>query len=220
MKLLLAEDDPMIGSAVEQGLHHAGYAVDWARDGNSAELALRTGTYALLLLDLGLSGQDGLTLLKKMRERGNSTPVLIITARTAVSDRISGLNFGADDYLAKPFDLDELIARIRAVIRRHSGHAQSELRLGELLLDPLKREVRLEQRVVDLSSREFALLEALLENPGAVLTTEKLEDRLYGWGEEIASNAIEVHVHRLRKKLGQAWIRNIRGVGYKLVQPE
>ncbi len=220
MKLLLAEDDPMIGRAVEQGLHHAGFTVDWARDGNSAELALRTGTYALLLLDLGLSGQDGLTLLKKMRDRGNSTPVLIITARAAVSDRISGLNFGADDYLAKPFDLDELIARIRAVIRRHSGHAQSALRLGELLLDPLTREVSLGGRIVDLSSREFALLEALLENPGAVQTTEKLEDRLYGWGDEVASNAIEVHVHRLRKKLGQTWIRNVRGVGYKLVKPE
>ena len=220
MRLLLAEDDPMIGSAVEQGLRNAGYAVDWVRDGDSAELALRHGSYALLALDLGLARQDGLTLLKKMRGAGNSTPVLIITARAAVSDRIMGLNLGADDYLPKPFDLDELVARIHALIRRHAGRAQPELRLGALQLDPLAREVRLDDQGVDLSSREFALLEALFEKPGAVLTTEQLEDRLYGWGDEVASNAIEVHVHKLRKKIGADWIKNVRGVGYKLVEAQ
>ena len=220
MRLLLAEDDPMIGSAVEQGLRNAGYTVDWVRDGDSAELALSTGSYALLALDLGLARQDGLTLLKKMRGAGNSTPVLIITARAAVSDRIMGLNLGADDYLPKPFDLDELVARIHALIRRRAGRAQPELRLGALQLDPLAREVRLDDQVVELSSREFALLEALFEKPGAVLTTEQLEDRLYGWGDEVASNAIEVHVHKLRKKIGADWIKNVRGVGYKLVEAQ
>jgi len=215
----LAEDDPMIGSAVEQGLRNAGYSVDWVRDGKAAELALRTGTYALLVLDLGLAQQDGLSLLKKMRGSGNTMPVLIVTARSAVSDRIIGLNLGADDYLAKPFDLDELVARIRALIRRHAGRAHPEMRLGRLCLNPLSREVRLDDEPVVLPHREFALLEALLETPGAVLSTEQLEEKLYGWGEEVASNAIEVHVHRLRKKLGVDWIRNVRGVGYKLVEP-
>ena len=220
MRLLLAEDDPMIGSAVEQGLRNVGYAVDWVRDGDSAELALTTGSYALLALDLGLARQDGLTLLKKMRGAGNSTPVLIITARAAVSDRVMGLNLGADDYLPKPFDLDELVARIHALIRRRAGRAQPELRLGALRLDPLAREVHLSDQMVELSSREFALLEALFEKPGAVLTTEQLEDRLYGWGDEVASNAIEVHVHKLRKKIGADWIKNVRGVGYKLVEAQ
>lgn len=219
LKLLLAEDDPMIGCAVEQGLRNVGYTVDWVRDGNAAELALFTGTYALLVLDLGLSRQDGLTLLKKIRGAGNGMPVLIVTARGTVSDRVTGLNLGADDYLTKPFDLDELVARIRALIRRHAGRARPEMRLGALSLDPQSREVRLNQEVLDLSLREFALLEALLETPGTVLSTEQLEDRLYGWGEEVASNAIEVHVHRLRKKLGVAWIKNVRGVGYRLVEP-
>ncbi|MBK7677077.1 MAG: response regulator transcription factor [Candidatus Accumulibacter sp.] len=218
MRLLLAEDDPMIGSAVEQGLREAGFAVDWVRDGEAAELALRSGTYALLVLDLGLARQDGLALLRKMRVAGNDLPVLIVTARSAVSDRVTGLNLGADDYLAKPFDLEELVARIHALLRRHAGRARPELRLGTLVLDPLAREVRLHGVAVTLANREFALLEALFENPGAVLTTEQLEDRLYGWGEEIASNAIEVHVHKLRKKLGAGWIRNVRGVGYRLVE--
>ena len=220
MRLLLAEDDPMIGSAVEQGLRNAGYAVDWVRDGDAAELALRSGSYALLVLDLGLAQQDGLTLLKKMRRNGNAMPVLIVTARGEVSDRIIGLNLGADDYLSKPFDLDELVARIGALIRRHAGRAHPELRLGPLLLDPLQRVVRIDRQPVDLSNREFALLEALLETAGAVLTTEQLEDKLYGWGDEVASNAIEVHVHKLRKKIGASWIKNVRGVGYRLVEPQ
>ena len=217
MRLLLAEDDPMIGSAVEQGLRDAGFAIDWVRDGDAAELALRSAAYALLVLDLGLARQDGLSLLRKMRTTGNDLPVLIVTARGAVADRVAGLNLGADDYLAKPFDLDELIARIRALLRRRAGRAHPELCLGTLVLDPLAREVRLDGVPVALGNREFALLEALFEKPGAVLTSEQLEDRLYGWGEEIASNAIEVHVHKLRRKLGAAWIRNVRGVGYRLV---
>ena len=220
MRLLLAEDDPMIGSAVEQGLRNAGHTVDWVRDGDRAETALLTGSYALLVLDLGLARQDGLSLLKKMRAGGNGLPVLIVTARGAVADRVTGLNLGADDYLSKPFDLDELVARIGALLRRHSGRAQPELRLGGLVVDPLLREVRVDGVAVDLSNREFALLEALFETPGAVFTTETLEDRLYGWGDEVASNAIEVHVHKLRKKIGAGWIRNVRGVGYRLVEPQ
>jgi two-component system response regulator QseB len=219
LKILLAEDDPMIGDAVEQGLRNAGCSVDRVRDGKAAELAVRTGTYALLVLDLGLPRQDGLAVLKKMRDAGNTLPVLVVTARGAVEERIAGLNLGADDYLAKPFDLDELVARMRALVRRHAGRARTEMRLGPLSLDPHRREVRLDGAAVELAQREFALLEALLEIPGAVLSTEQLEERLYGWGEEIASNAVEVHVHRLRKKLGAAWIRNVRGVGYRLVEP-
>jgi two-component system, OmpR family, response regulator len=219
MKLLLAEDDPMIGASVEQGLRLAGFTVDWARDGLAAETALRTGHYALLLLDLGLPRQDGLSLLKKLRQRNDLVPVLIVTARDAVSDRVAGLNLGADDYLIKPFDLEELVARVRALIRRHAGRAKPEMRLGDLVLDPVGHEVTLGGAGLSLSPREFALLEALMESPGAVLSKEELEERLYGWEEEVASNAIEVHVHNLRRKLGSGWVRNVRGVGYKIALP-
>lgn len=220
MKLLLAEDDPMIGAGMEQGLKLAGFAVDWTRDGKSAELALQTGTYALLLLDLGLPRQDGLSLLKKLRQGDNQVPVLIVTARDAVSDRVAGLNLGADDYLTKPFDLDELIARVRALVRRQAGRARPEMRLGHLALNPLTRVVTLDSQLLALSQREFSLLEAFMEAPGTVLSKEQLEERLYGWEEEIMSNAVEVHLHKLRRKLGAAWIRNVRGVGYKLVEPD
>ncbi|OYY94330.1 MAG: DNA-binding response regulator [Hydrogenophilales bacterium 28-61-23] len=219
MKLLLAEDDPMIGASMEQGLCLAGFAVDWARDGKAAEEALRSGNYALLLLDLGLPRQDGLTLLKKIRQLENTVPVLVVTARDAVADRIAGLNLGADDYLVKPFDLDELIARVHALIRRQSGRVRSELRLGGLCLDPVQREVHLDGARLALSQREFTLLEALMERPGAVLSKEQLEARIYGWQDEVMSNAVEVHLHNLRRKLGVAWIRNVRGVGYKVVEP-
>lgn len=220
MKLLLAEDDPMIGASMEQGLRLAGFAVDWTRDGKSAEVAIQTGSYALLLLDLGLPRQDGLTLLKKIRQMENAMPVLIVTARDAVADRVAGLNLGADDYLVKPFDLDELIARVRALTRRQGGRTRLEMQLGGLCLDPAQREARLDGKPLALSQREFALLEALMERPGAVLSREQLEARLYGWQDEVMSNAIEVHLHNLRRKLGVDWIRNVRGVGYKVVEPK
>ncbi len=220
MKLLLAEDDPMVGAGMQQGLRLAGHAVDWVRDGKAASLALETGDYALLLLDLGLPGQDGLDVLRELRARDNPLPVLIVTARDAVADRIAGLDLGADDYLIKPFDLDELLARVRALLRRRAGRARPEMRVAGLVLDPVAREVRLDGQCIALSSREYTLLECLMDTPGAVLSREQLEERLHGWHEEIASNAVEVHLHKLRRKLGADWIRNVRGVGYKLVAPQ
>ncbi len=219
MRLLLVEDDHMIGRAVRQGLGDAGFAVDWVMDGNAAERALANGVYDLALLDLGLPGQDGMSVLKLLRRSGNSVPVLIVTARDAVADRIAGLNAGADDYVLKPFDLDELIARVRALLRRHAGGGSPLLEYGALALDPVRKEVRLKGELVHLSAREFALLEVLLQRPGAVLSREQLEDSVYGWTEEIGSNAIEVHLHNLRRKLGAETIRNVRGVGYKVVAP-
>ncbi len=214
MRVLLVEDDPMIGESVRQGLRQDGFAVDWVRDGEEAELALSDEAYAVVLLDLGLPGRSGLELLANLRRGGNAVAVLILTARDAVSDRIGGLDAGADDYLVKPFDLDELAARIRAVVRRRTGRAEPLIVHGELSLNPATREVRHRGRPVSLSSREFALLSALLERPGAVLSREQLEERLYGWNEEVGSNAVEVHIHHLRKKLGRELILNVRGVGY------
>lgn len=219
MRLLLAEDDPMIGRAVRQGLSDAGFAVDWVQDGRSAELALANGVYDAAILDLGLPRKDGMEVLKELRLRGLTLPVLVATARDAVPDRIAGLNAGADDYVLKPFDLDELVARVRALIRRHSRGALPHLACGGLELDPVAREVRLDGELVPLSPREFGLLEALMQRPGAVLSREQLEETLYGWGDEIGSNAIEVHVHHLRRKLGSDTIRNVRGVGYKVSPP-
>ncbi|MBM4189167.1 MAG: response regulator [Betaproteobacteria bacterium] len=219
MKLLLAEDDPMIGESMQQGLRQAGFAVDWARDGAAAELAATTGDYAVLVLDIGLPRKDGLTVLKRLRQAERALPVLVVTARDTVADRVAGLNLGADDYLVKPFDLDELVARVRALLRRHSGRGQNEMRLGALSLDPDRREVILADQVIALSQREFSLLEALMARPGTVVSRESLEECLYGWEEEVSSNAIEVHLHNLRRKLGGNWIRNVRGVGYKVVAP-
>ena len=219
MRLLLVEDDHMIGRAVRQGLGDAGFAVDWVMDGNAAERALANGVYDLALLDLGLPGQDGMSVLKLLRRSGNAVPVLIVTARDAVADRIAGLNAGADDYVLKPFDLDELIARVRALLRRHAGGGSPLLEGGALTLDPVRKEVRLNAELVHLSAREFALLEVLLQRPGAVLSREQLEESIYGWTEEIGSNAIEVHLHNLRRKLGPQTIRNVRGVGYKVIAP-
>jgi len=219
MKLLLAEDDPMIGAGMARGLKLAGFVVDWVRDGRTARAALDQGEYTLLLLDLGLPLLDGVALLKELRRGGRDIPVLVVTARDTVAGRISGLNLGADDYLTKPFDLDELIARVHALQRRHLGRKQPEMRLGALCVNPISREATLDARPLPLSQREFSLLAALIEKPGTVLSREQLEDRLYGWEEEVASNAIEVHLHNLRRKLGMAWIRNVRGVGYKLVVP-
>lgn len=219
MKLLLAEDDAMLGAGMEQGLKRAGFVVDWVRDGKAAELALPDGGYDLLMLDLGLPRQDGLALLKRLRQEGEAIPVLVVTARDGVGDRVKGLNLGADDYLVKPFDLDELVARVHALLRRRRGSAQAHMRLGALVLDPLKREVKLDGRPLSLTAREYGLLCALMEKPGAVLSIHQLETRLYGWGEEVSSNAVEVHLHHLRRKLGPGWIRNVRGVGYKLAEP-
>lgn len=219
MKLLLAEDDPLIGSGMEQGLRLAGFTVDWVQDGMAAELALEAGSYAALILDLGLPRQDGLHLLAKLRQRGDVLPILVVTARDTVDDRVAGLNLGADDYLVKPFDLNELVARIHALIRRHLGRANPTMRLADLSLDPGSREVRLKGQPLRLSQREFAVLEALMAAPGTVLSREALEEQVYGWDEEVASNAIEVHLHNLRRKLGADWIRNVRGVGYKIVAP-
>lgn len=216
MRLLLVEDDPMVGASVEKGLRQDGFAVDWVRDGRAAELALENDVYDLVVLDLGLPRKDGLDVLSGVRARGNTVPVLILTARDAVPDRVRGLDSGADDYLVKPFDLDELAARVRALLRRRAGRAEPLITQGDLALNPATREATLAGRPLALSAREFALLEALLERPGAILSRAQLEERIYGWGEEIESNTVEVYVHSLRKKLGTGFIRNVRGVGYTI----
>ncbi|MCW7538725.1 response regulator [Aquabacterium sp. A7-Y] len=218
MRILLVEDDAMIGTAVRQGLRDAGFSVDWVRDGRAAELSLANGVYHLALLDLGLPRKDGMAVLQGLRARGDSLPVLVTTARDAVSDRIAGLNAGADDYVLKPFDLDELVARIRALLRRQAGSASPVYQAGDLVLDPVRKRVTLAGEAVLLSAREFALLEALMIRPGAVLSRQQLEEAVYGWLDEVASNAIEVHLHHLRKKLGADRIRNVRGVGYRLAE--
>lgn len=220
MKILVAEDDSMLGSGIERGLRLAGFNVDWVRDGQATEAALRTVAYDLLLLDIGLPGKDGLQVLRWLRSQQQEVAVLVVSARDAVSDRVAGLNLGADDYLTKPFDLDELIARIHALGRRRSGRGEPEMRLGRLVVQPLKRQVLLDGNPVPLAAREFDLLAVLIERPGTVLSREQLENRLYGWQDEVASNAVEVHLHHLRKKLGAAWIKNVRGVGYKLVEAD
>ena len=214
MRVLLVEDDPMIGESIRKGLDQDGYVVDWVRDGQAAELALQSEPYALVLLDLGLPRKDGFAVLQGLRQRKNRVPVLILTARDAVTDRVKGLDGGADDYLVKPFNLDELGARMRAVLRRHSGRAEPRLTAGDISLDPATRRVMNRGRPVPVSAREFALLQALLERPGVALSRAQLEERLYGWGQEVASNAVEVHIHNLRKKLGDNAIVNVRGVGY------
>jgi two-component system response regulator QseB len=216
MRLLLIEDDAMIGRAVRLGLVQAGFTVDWITDGHSGQAAVANGVYDALVLDLGLPRIDGLSLLQQLRARRDTVPVLIISARDTVPDRIAGLNAGADDYLLKPFDLDELIARVRALLRRHAGAASSAVTVGALSLDPVQRVVTQAGREVALTGKEFALLEALMRRPGAVLSRERLEESVYGWGEEVSSNAVEVHLHNLRRKLGNQVIRNVRGVGYRI----
>lgn len=214
MRLLLVEDDTMIGESVRLGLRQDGFVIDWVQDGKAAELALSNETYALLLLDLGLPKKGGLEVLKNLRTQRNPIPVLVLTARDAVADRVKGLDAGADDYLVKPFDLDELAARIRALLRRQSGRIETELRCGDLTINPATHQVFLGAKEIALSAKEFAILHALIDRPGAVLSRVQLEQHLYGWDEEIESNAVEVHIHNLRKKLGSELIRNVRGVGY------
>lgn len=216
MRLLLVEDDPMVGESIRDGLGQAGHTVDWVRDGRSAEAAIGAEPYAAVLLDLGLPQKDGLDVLRTVRARRDDVPILVITARDAVGDRVKGLDAGADDYLVKPFDLDELAARVRALVRRAEGRTAPVVRHGPITLDPATRQVTLRGRPVALSGREFALLEALLARPGMVLSRAQLEERLYGWDDEVGSNAVEVHIHNLRRKLGADVIRNVRGVGYTI----
>ncbi len=214
MRILVVEDDSMIREAVCHALKDAGYAVDWVQDGAAALTAVTTQEYGTILLDLGLPGKDGLEVLRAIRARNNPVPVLMITARDALDDRISGLDAGADDYVLKPFEMSELLARMRAVARRKDGKASPLLTNGTLALDPATREVTQGTTAVRLSAREFSLLQALLVRPGSILSRTELEDRLYGWGDEVESNAVEFLIHSLRKKLGNSAIRNVRGVGW------
>jgi DNA-binding response OmpR family regulator len=214
MKLLLVEDDALLGDGVRAGLKQAGFAVDWVQDGLAAKVALDSEEYDLLVLDLGLPKLSGMELLKSVRAKRASLPVLILTARDTVADRVAGLNAGADDYLVKPFDLDELIARLNALLRRSAGQVELTLQHGAIELTPASHQVRLAGTDVSMSAREFSLLHTLLLHTGRVHSREQLEQTLYGWGEEVESNAIEVHVHHLRKKLGSDLIRTLRGVGY------
>jgi two-component system response regulator QseB len=216
VRLLLVEDDAMIGEAIRAGLRREGFTVDWVHDGAGAAQVLRSEPFEALLLDLGLPGSDGLQLLKTLRERGETLPVLIITARDAVADRVAGLDAGADDYLIKPFDLDELAARIRALLRRKSGRPAPLLEYQGVVLDPAAHRVTRNGADISLSPREFTLLQLLMERPGTILSRAQLEERLYGWGEEVESNAVEVHIHGLRRKLGAQFILTVRGVGYRL----
>jgi two-component system, OmpR family, response regulator QseB len=214
MRVLLVEDDAMIAQGLQTALRQGGFAVDWMRDGKSAAAALQASAFDVVLLDLGLPHRDGIDVLRDLRKRGDATPVIIVTARDEIQHRIAGLDAGADDYLVKPFDLDELMARIRSVLRRAAGRGDPSVQHGELRIDPLTRTVERGGTPVSLSSHEYAVLEALLQRPGAVLSRAQLEDRLYGWDEQIGSNAIEVYIHGLRRKLGSDAIRTLRGVGY------
>ena len=218
MRILLVEDDPQLGDGLTIGLRQAGFAVDWLKDGNSADHALQAENFDLVVLDLGLPRLSGMAVLTRARARGQTLPVLILTARDATGDKVAGLDAGADDYLVKPIDLDELTARIRALTRRSAGRAVPLLAHGDLALDPAAHSVTLAGQAVELSSREFSLLQLLLENAGRVLTRSQLEQSLYGWRDEPDSNALEVHVPHLRKKLGSELIRTLRGVGYTIAK--
>jgi len=216
MRVLLVEDDALLGAAIQAGLEQSDYTVDWLRDGAQAASALRTAEPDLLILDIGLPGRSGLEILAELRARGSNLPVLLLTARDTVSDRIAGLDSGADDYLVKPFDLGELTARMRAIARRRGGRAEAVIRHGDLVLDPASRAVTRAGESVSLSAKATMILEALLERPGMPVSRERLELTLYGWNEGVDSNTIEVHVHHLRKKLGKDLIRTVRGLGYMI----
>jgi DNA-binding response OmpR family regulator len=214
MRVLLVEDDALIGRSLVRALQDTGAAVDWAHTGSDALLALRGGRYSAVLLDLGLPGRSGLDVLKEMRHRCDTTPVLIVTARDDVETRVAGLDGGADDFIIKPFDFDELAARLRAVVRRHAGHATSQVRSAEIVLDLASHEASYRGKTEVLPQREFALMHALMERPGAILSRSQLEEAIYGWGEEIESNAIDVLIHYLRRRFDKEVIRNVRGSGW------
>ena len=214
MRILLVEDDRLLGDGLQAGLTQAGYAVDWLRDGEAAVAALSTETFAAVVLDLGLPKRDGLSVLQWMRGRHDATPVLILTARDQLEDRVRGLDLGADDYVLKPFDLDEIAARLRALVRRAHGRPVPVLTLGEIELNPASRTVTRAGQPIELTPREFDLLHLLLQNTDRVLTRRSLEEQLYTWNEAVDSNALEVHIHHLRRKLGNELIRTVRGIGY------
>lgn len=214
MRLLLVEDDKQLGKGIHAGLRQAGYAVDWVMDGDAAEAAVAHESYDLMVLDLGLPRRSGLDVLDSVRNRGKDLPVLILTARDTVTDKVTGLDRGADDYMIKPFDLDELNARIRALLRRKGGRSDPVIKHGDIQLDPAAHSVTKEGKIIEVPPREFAILQSLLENAGRVLSRTRLEESLYSWKDEVDSNAVEVHIHHLRKKLGAELIRTIRGVGY------
>jgi DNA-binding response OmpR family regulator len=218
MRVLLAEDDALLGEGLTLGLQKLGYTVDWVRDGIAAERALKSETLDAVVLDLGLPRQDGMTVLRKMREANKDLPVLILTARDTVEERILGLDHGADDYVVKPFDLMEVAARLRAITRRHEGRSNPTIHHGELCVDPAARTVTLGDKIIEVGGSEFAVLESLLMNRGRVLSRERLEESLYGWDDGVSSNAVEVYIHHLRKKLGKDLIRTVRGVGYTIMK--
>jgi two-component system, OmpR family, response regulator QseB len=219
MRVLLVEDDGMIAQGLQTALRQAGFAIDWMRDGKTAAAALETTAFDVVLLDLGLPHRDGIDVLRDLRKRGDATPVIILTARDEIQHRIAGLDAGADDYIVKPFDLDEVMARMRSVLRRVAGRGDPSIRHGNLRLDPVSHIVERDGTPVNVSAHEYAVLEALLQRPGAVLSRAQLEDRLYGWNEQIGSNAVEVYIHGLRRKLGSDAIRTLRGVGYFVPKP-
>jgi two-component system OmpR family response regulator len=219
MRVLLIEDDKMIGAAVQQALRDAAYAVDWVTDGETAIQAVENEDYEVALLDLGLPAADGREVLRHFRKRRRSLPVIIVTARDRVDDRIDGLDLGADDYLVKPFEIRELLARMRAVLRREGSGSPPLLSNGKLDLDPATREACFSGETSLLTAREFALLQALLARPGAIMSRSELERQVYGWNEEVESNAIEFLIHTIRKKLGATAIRNVRGVGWMVDRP-
>jgi two-component system OmpR family response regulator/two-component system response regulator QseB len=218
MRILLAEDDPLLGDGLRAGLRQLGFEVDWVRTGDAAERELRAQPYAAAVLDLGLPRMDGMEVLAAARRSGVKAPVLILTARDAVTDRIRGLDIGADDYVVKPVDLNELAARLRALVRRAHGQPQERLTAQDVEIDPASRTVRKAGEAITLSAREFDLLHVLMLNAGRVLSREQLEQHLYSWGREVESNAVEVHIHHLRRKLGAGLIQTVRGIGYMLAQ--
>lgn len=220
MRVLLVEDDEMIGDSIRTSLMRENVVVDWVRDGRMVETAISTEHFDVVLLDLGLPGRPGLEILRSLRSQKTDIPVIVVTARDGVPDRIKGLDDGADDYVVKPFDMDELAARIRSTLRRSTGRAEPDIEVHDVCLSPKAREVRQRGEPVYLSAREYSIVEALMLRPGNILSRAQLEERLYGWGDEIDSNAVDVHIHAIRRKLGSEFIKNVRGVGYFIPKPK